>query len=514
VGRGPWLVAAALAALSCGACGGEAVPVRVVAPAPPVATSAPKPTPPAEPETPDAPFRASRPASGPLPAFTPPAVKELAMASGVPVYFVERHDLPVLDVDVVVRGGQSALAHGEFWTGRACADLMLKGAGARDAIATADALAAAGAKLEVYASSDFARATLQVPSASAEAALAVMGDAIVRPSFRDGELALLREGWKASHQKLAADRDTIGWNLTELTLYGPAHPYGHAYIADPAELDAIKVAALRAAHRRLFARERAAVIVVGDATPATFLPRLEKALAGWQPAGVSAKVPMVAPPAAPNGARISLVDLPGAAQSLVLAAEPGIPAASPDRYAFRVMNAILGGFWMSRLNANLREGKGYSYWVNSGLWDRRGGGPFRAGGAMQGEKTGPALVELLAEIRAMREGDVTADELEGAKVFYLNRLRSGFDRVDATAESLATLFAMGRPMDEWKEHAAEIAKVTAADVRRVANATLHPATMRLLVVGDRGKLEPELAKLGLGPIALRGVRGELLAPTR
>ena len=292
-------------------------------------------------------------------------------------------------------------------------------------------------------------------------------------------------------------------------LYGTSHAYAHAYVAEPRELDAITTARLRATYARLYARERAALIVVGDTTKETVVPLLEKSFGGWKAAGVAARVDVPPPPAAP-ASRIALVDLPGASQALVLLAEPAIPTASPDRYAFRVMNAILGGFWMSRLNANLREEKGYSYWVNSGIGARRAAGPFRAGGAMQAEKTGAAVGELLAELRAMRDRDVTAQELAGAKTFMTNFLRGSFERVEWTADSLATLVTFDLSDREWQTQAAAIDALTVADIRRVATTYLHPETIRLLVVGDRAAVEPQLAALGMGPVEMRDVYGRAI----
>ena len=83
---------------------------------------------------------------------------------------------------------------------------------------------------------------------------------------------------------------------------------------------------------------------------------------------------------------------------------PGPPRNTPDYMALQVMNFILGGHFQSRLNANIREEKGYSYGVNSGFSYGKGPGPFRAGGDVVSDKTDAALVEFMKELRGIHGG--------------------------------------------------------------------------------------------------------------
>jgi zinc protease len=149
--------------------------------------------------------------------------------------------------------------------------------------------------------------------------------------------------------------------------------------------------------------------------------------------------------------------------------------------------------------------------VSAEFASRRTAGPFRAGGAVQADKTGLAVSEILSEVRAMRDREVTDEELVGAKTFLLNSLRRDFERVEWTAGALTNLINFELPLDEWQNQAALIGAVRASDVRRVANTYLHPETMRILVVGDRATVEPQLVALGLGPIQLCDVYGKPLA---
>src|SRR6185503_13647557 len=160
---------------------------------------------------------------------------------------------------------------------------------------------------------------------------------------------------------------------------------------------------------------RAIITVVGDVTPLSAKASVEKGLAAWtkggeKPAFDYTKLPEL------QTAKIYLVDKPGAAQSVFNIGLPGPPRNTPDYFAIQVMNTILGGMFQSRLNANIREQKGYSYGVNSGFTYGKGPGAFRAGGSIFSGKTDAALVEFMKELNGIvGEKPVTDEEITTAK---------------------------------------------------------------------------------------------------
>ena len=146
-------------------------------------------------------------------------------------------------------------------------------------------------------------------------------------------------------------------------------------------------------HRRVpqeyFQPGRALVTVVGDVTAADVKPVVDKALAAWPKAARSRPRSRIRPCRRREATTIYLVDKPGAAQSTFAIGDPGPPRNTPDFYALQVMNTILGGLFQSRLNANIREEKGYSYGVSSSFAFGKGPGPFRAGGDIVRERPTP-----------------------------------------------------------------------------------------------------------------------------
>jgi predicted Zn-dependent peptidase len=217
-------------------------------------------------------------------------------------------------------------------------------------------------------------------------------------------------------------------------------------------------------------------------------------------------------PAAANttrgGRSVALVDLPGAAQSQVYVVGEGAAMATPDRIPIQVMNLVLGGMFSSRINLDLREAHAYTYGAHSSFAMRHGAGPFMAGGAMFAEHTGDALHELLAQVDRIRSERVTDEELADAKEHAKLALPARFESVDEVGQALQELATYGLPVDEYATLAARIDAVSTADVQRVARQWLHPESMRVVVTGDRSKIEHDLSPFGA--IETRDAFGEVV----
>jgi predicted Zn-dependent peptidase len=223
-------------------------------------------------------------------------------------------------------------------------------------------------------------------------------------------------------------------------------------------------------------------------------------LAAW-PAGGGK--PAFSYPALPEArpTSIYLVDKPGAAQSTFAIGNPGPPRSTPDYYALQVMNTMLGGLFQSRLNANIREEKGYSYGVSSSFAFGWGPGAFRAGGDVQSAKTDAALIEFMKELRGIAGArPVTDEELATAKDALVQRLPSVFATVSGINAAIASLWAQGLPDDYYQHYGAAVGAVTKEDVVRVARKYIDLDHLAIVIVGDRASIEGPLKATNIAPI--------------
>jgi predicted Zn-dependent peptidase len=291
-------------------------------------------------------------------------------------------------------------------------------------------------------------------------------------------------------------------------LYGDAHPYGQSQTE--ASIKAITRADVVAFHQAYFKPGRALITVVGDVTPAAIRPVIERGLSAWSAGGERPSFSL--PPLPSSKPRtIYLVDKPGSAQSIFALGHPGPPRNTPDYYALQVMNTILGGMFQARLNANIREEKGYSYGVGSSFGFGKGPRPFRTGGDIVGDKTDAALVEFMKELRGiLGELPVTEQELRTAKDSLIQRLPGAFASVGAINGAITGLWADGLPDNYYQQYTSNIAAITAAEVLRVAKKYIDLDHLAIVIVGDRKMIEEPLRKTGIAPVAHLDIEGDVV----
>jgi zinc protease len=164
--------------------------------------------------------------------------------------------------------------------------------------------------------------------------------------------------------------------------------------------------------------------------------------------------------------------------------------------------------FQSRLNANIREEKGYSYGVSSSFAYGKGPGPFRTGGDIVGDKTDAALVEFMKELKGiLGDRPVTDEELQTAKDSLIQRLPGTFASVSAINGALTALWVQGLPDDYYQQYTKAVAAVTKADVLRVAKKYIEIDKLAIVIVGDRASIEGPLKATGIAPIAYLDIEG-------
>jgi len=238
---------------------------------------------------------------------------------------------------------------------------------------------------------------------------------------------------------------------------------------------------------------------------------VEKALAAWTKAGDK---PSFDYPKLPElqTAKIYLVDKPGSAQSVVNIGLPGPPRNTPDYFALQVLNQILGGQFQSRLNANIREQKGYSYGVNSGFNYGKGPGAFRAGGSIFVDKTDAALIEFFKEFNGIvGEKPITDEEITTAKESLIQALPARFTSVTSIGGSITSLTVQGLPDDYYQTYAKNVSAVTKEDLLRVAKQYIDLKHLAIVIVGDRAVVEAKLKATGIAPITYIDIDGNPVA---
>ena len=446
-----------------------------------------------------APDRSKPPAPGAAPTLKLPTIVKRQLSNGLPAWIVEVHEVPVVQVNLVVRAGTANDPAGKYGVASLTAAMLSEGAGTKSSLEIADAVEFLGANLNASSGIDASAVRLHVPVARIGDALPLMADVALRPTFPAEELERQRQMRQTDLLQARDNPATIGSLAFSRVLYGPSHRFGTAAMGTSATIGAFTRDDLLSFYAGAFRPDNATLVVVGDVTPDRILPLLETSFGSWKAA--SAAPAGAALPAAPPPTRrqIYLVDKPGAPQSQIRIGTIGVARSTPDFFAIQVMNTILGGSFSSRLNLNLREKRGYTYGASSGFDMRLSPGPFSAQAGVQTDKTSESLTEFFNELNAILK-TVPADELARAKNYVALRYPTSFETTGDIARRLEDAIVYRLPDDYYTRYVQNIEAITAGDVQRVAQKYIQPDRLAVVVVGDRKTIEPGIRALNLGPI--------------
>lgn len=433
---------------------------------------------------PDEPFRAHQPAAGAPRPFRMPPVKAFTLASGVKVYLVEQHALPLVSMDLNFDGGAAIDPRGKEGLASVCMAMLTEGTERDDKLAYAERLADTASSIGGYAGEDSVGLTLSSLTKHLGATHAQFVETLRTPGFRaaDFERMVKRriEGVKQAKGNPASVAGRIGGAV----LYGAAHPFGA--VTTEASLAALTLDDCKAFAQAWLRPRGARLFVVGDLTEAGIRALFDApALAGWT--GARPPVPALPTPRAMAG-RIFFVDMPGASQSTVSYLQFGPRRTAPGYFATSLLGAVFGGGFSSRINMNLREGKGYSYGARGNFGYTRSYGTFVVSAPVVGNATYQAILEIDREVKGLWAGRpgfaIKPDELDRERQGAILGLPGRFATAQAALGQYRGLVYYGLPLDYFDTYVARLSRVSAAEVTAAAARDLRPGQAVYVVVGN------------------------------
>jgi zinc protease len=482
-----------------------ATPPAPPPPPPPAAAPAPEPAPVAAPEAPTV-DRSQPPPLGPNPPLVLPAQQHFTLSNGLRVRLVEQRRLPIVALDLVVDAGAARDPVGRAGVASFTADMLTEGTRTRTATQISDQVGVLGATLEAGAGPDTATLGGECLSDKLPAFLDIFADVARNAAFPRADFARVKDERRVALLQ-QRDQPSALASRSFVPLFWGDHPYGHMALGTEEALARTTREDLIRFHDRFWRPANAELVVVGDVAEEELRPMLEAALGTWKSG--QAVAPLIPRgPAAPHQAL--LIDKPGATQTYVALAAPGLERRSPDYAAASVLFEVLGGGMSSRLFRTLREDKGYTYGVGAGADARRLAGASVVRGSVKAEVTGDALRVLLEQLALLRDQPISAEELTEAKDGIVRGLPSSFATVGGIASQLSTLASLGLPDDYWEGYARAVQGVTAADVQQMARRYLDPNRMTLVMVGPADVVASQLATLPLGTVRVERAKNGLL----
>ncbi len=443
--------------------------------------------------------RSRLPEVGPPPPIRFPHIHKDRLANGLTLWSSEHRGLPVVTVMLVMPNGSAADFEGFEGLAAVTADMMDEGTGNLSAIDVNAAFARLGAHLDTDVSADATVFTVTTLEKFLRPVVSLLADCVVRPRLDAADFDRIRQLRLTRLVQIRDMPSAIADRAFMQVVYG-AHPYAHMALGTEESLRQLTIEAVRMFHARAYRASNATLIACGDVGAEEFGRIAADAFGSWSDtaAGLEEDGALVPPPPLPVH-RFVLVDKPGAAQSEIRIGEVGLARSTPDYHPLIVLNMILGGQFVSRINMKLRQEKGLTYGARTAFDFRRGRGPFVLQTSVQSDGTAEAVRSSLAELEAIRsDRPPTAEEVEVAKAALTRGYARNFETAEQIARAMAQLVLYGLPDDYFDTFTSKVGNVTVERARQAAVNHLNPDRLATAIVSDSSIVLPQMAAAGLG----------------
>lgn len=418
--------------------------------------------------------------------FTLPAKDTFGLDNGLQATMVSFGTVPKTTISVIVRAGN--LNEGDqIWLADLSADFLVEGTTSRSAEDIAQAAAAMGGEINVSVDEDETTVSADVLADFTPDMIALIGDVVRNPAFPEAELERLKRDMLRSLSVAQTQPQNMVMAEFRSALYGD-HPYGRM-LPDEAQLAAYSLDDARNFYNNNFGAQRTQVYVAGVFDSAATRTAIEAAFGDWAQ-GPDVLIDMPQP--VTEKVVLDVVDRPGASQSNILLGLPTIKPGADDWIPLLVTNYILGGAFSSRITANIREDKGYTYSPFSSISARYQDAYWVQSAAVTTDVTGAALKEIMYEIDNLQNNPPPTEELEGMKnyaagIFTLqNSSRGGI------INTLSYIELQGMPETYLTDYVSNVHAITPEKISEVAQTYLNEDNMTLAVVGDRSQISEQV----------------------
>jgi zinc protease len=458
--------------------------------------------------------RSKVPGTGAPPSLTLPAPQRAKLSNGLEIVVVERHAAPVVDFTLIADAGYAADSQAKPGTARLAMLMLQEGTSTLDSLQIAERAESLGASLATGSSIDRSFLSINALSGRLPESLDLYADVLLNPTFPGKELERLRGQMLAAIQQEKAQPNTMINRVAPRLLYGEGHAYSNPASGSGTEeaVASLTSANLQEFYQRWVRPDTSIMLVVGDTTLAAVQPLLEQRFGGWRAPAAAAPAKNIAEVALPAKPRVYLINRPGAEQSQILATTVAHPRSDKDYIRFVALDAIMGGNFTSRLNMNLREEKHWSYGIGTRITDAVGQGTFRAGGAVQTDKTAESMLEIRKELReVLTTRKPEAAELKFAKDSIAIAMPGNNETSDDIANSYGEILTYGLKDTYWNDFVGAVTALTPADVNASAGRLIKPDALTWIVVGDLAKIEKPVRALNFGEVTILDQDGKVVA---
>lgn len=427
--------------------------------------------------------------------FTPQNVERFTLSNGIQVFFSEDHELPLVDIDFLVKTGENRVAPKESGLSDLLCDLVVEGGSKKvPKRAFEDSLQKVGATFRSEAGNESSRYNLHLLASSVPALLPLVAGAIREPALPKSQIELNKRQYLTAYMSRNSEPEEIASRAFYKLLYGKESPRSREIT--PSSLELITRKAMQEYHAANYRPSLFMIGVSGDFDPKVMLELLEQCFGDWKE---PEKEPSLPYPLISNssGPGVYFIQWPGAVQSAIWLGHLGILASDPQYPEALMLSEVYGTSRTSRINMTIREQYGLSYspygWISSGY---TAPGSFAALCLTKSTSTIKATRLILGIIRDLKKEGIKEAELVQAKESWLATFPAHYEDPRQILSSRMNYAAFGFPVDFWDKMPAKIEPLSRESVSAFAERFLEPDSLIILILGDSTGLDGNVSEFG------------------
>lgn len=422
--------------------------------------------------------------------FALPQVEVFELSNGLTATLVPYGKLPKVTVRLVIQTGNIDEAADEVWLADLTGDLMKEGTTSRSAEDIANEAASMGGAINIGVGVHTTSISGDVLSEFGPDLVGLIADIVQNPLFPESEVDRLKKDMLRILSIQKTQPESLALEKFLAVLYGD-HPYGRVF-PTPEIIDSFQIGDARSFYDGNFGAARTRMYVVGRFDMTAVKRAVQESMNGWR----RGEEPAVRVPRPQSKRRVYLVDRPGSQQSTLNIGLPVIDPSHPDWIGLQVMDALLGGSFVSRITSNIREDKGYTYSPYSQVSAHYRDAYWMQFASVGNSVTGPAVKEILYEIDRLRNDVPSAGELKAIQ----NNLAGIFVLQNSSRGGIAGILFFkdfhGLEDDYLTTYVQRVHSFTPEDIRKLAVKYIDPENLTIVVVGDKSQILDQLKDFG------------------
>jgi len=421
-----------------------------------------------------------------------PKFYEAKTDNGITVLVIEDSRLPLVTTRFVFKNG-SYTDHfsgvDKYGLGSMTSELLVKGTESRTATDIAEEVDYIGATLSSGCDYDATYVSSYSLKKYFDNMFDIISDVIFNPLFAEEEISRLREQRLNVLLSMVDDGDYLADKVFKKYVYGNS-PYAYPVEGNHNSIKSIGRKDIQNFYGKVFSPENLIVAFVGDITPDEAMLKLNSKFYKWE--NKKSSRDEIITPSLHDSTKVYLVEKKGAVQSSLKIGHLGISRDNPEFIPAYIMNTMLGGYFTSRINKNLREENGYTYGARSYFSCNKYSGDFSINTEVKTEITSNTVKEILKELNDIRNDFVGKEELQNVKNYISGNFPLQLETPNAIASKVINLKLHNLEDDYYNTYIRKVNNLTKEDIKNAAEKYLHPDKLSISIAGNTNAIKEEM----------------------